>query len=176
MRYPQTLIVFLVPLMSLTACKKSSETPPKEPGRAKSTGGYTVVTVTNGGTISGTVTYAGTASAPNALQVNKDVEVCGKEPHHDQSLVVGANKGIADVIVSLKNIRQGKALDTLGSTFTLDQRGCIYWPHVRLVPVNTPLKILNSDGILHNIHTFSVKNPPFNKAQPKFKREMTETF
>jgi len=177
MRYPQTLIVFFVPLMSLTACsKKSSETPPKEPGQAKPTGGYTVVTVTNGGTISGTVTYAGTASAPKALQVNKDVEVCGKEPHHDQSLVVGANKGIADVIVSLTNIQQGKGLDALGTTFMLDQRVCVYRPHVQIIPVSAPVKILNSDGILHNIHTFSVKNPPFNKAQPKFKKEMTETF
>ena len=30
------------------------------------------------------------------------------------------------------------------------------------------VKILNSDGVLHNIHTFSTANPPINKAQPKF--------
>ena len=36
------------------------------------------------------------------------------------------------------------------------------------------LKILNSDGVLHNIHTFSTANPPVNKAQPKFKKEMVE--
>jgi hypothetical protein len=137
---------------------------------------YTAVTVTNGGSISGTVMYAGTASAPKAIQVNKDVEVCGKESHQDQSLVVGSNKGIADVIVSITNIQQGKGPDALGTTFTLDQRVCIYRPHVQVVPVNAPLKILNNDGILHNIHTFSVKNPAFNKAQPKFKKEMKETF
>jgi len=36
------------------------------------------------------------------------------------------------------------------------------------------LKIVNSDGVLHNIHTFSTLNSPINKAQPKFKKEMTE--
>ena len=36
------------------------------------------------------------------------------------------------------------------------------------------VKILNSDGVLHNIHTFSTANPPINKAQPKFKKEMVE--
>ncbi|MBI4530007.1 MAG: carboxypeptidase regulatory-like domain-containing protein [Candidatus Latescibacteria bacterium] len=137
---------------------------------------YTAVTVTNGGTISGTVTYVGTAQAPKVIQINKDVEVCGKEPHHDQSLVVGANKGVADVIVSITNVQQGKGVDALGATFTIDQRVCVYRPHVQIIPVNAPVKILNNDGILHNIHTFSVKNPPFNKAQPKFKKEMTETF
>jgi Carboxypeptidase regulatory-like domain len=38
------------------------------------------------------------------------------------------------------------------------------------------IKILNSDGVLHNIHTFSTANPPVNKAQPKFKKEMVEKF
>jgi plastocyanin len=32
------------------------------------------------------------------------------------------------------------------------------------------VKIVNSDGILHNIHTYSEKNPSFNMAQPKFKK------
>jgi plastocyanin len=36
--------------------------------------------------------------------------------------------------------------------------------------------ILNSDGVLHNIHTFSTANPAINKAQPKFKKTMTEKF
>ena len=36
------------------------------------------------------------------------------------------------------------------------------------------VEILNSDGVLHNIHTFSTANPPINKAQPKFKKEMAE--
>ncbi len=36
--------------------------------------------------------------------------------------------------------------------------------------------ILNSDGIRHNIHTFSTANAPINKAQPRFKKVITETF
>src|SRR6267142_1973822 len=34
--------------------------------------------------------------------------------------------------------------------------------------------IINSDGILHNIHTYSTKNPSFNMAQPKFKKEIKQ--
>lgn len=134
------------------------------------------MTVAAGGTVAGTVTYAGTAPAPKKLEVTKDVAICGKEGHVDESLVVGANKGIQNVVVSIKGVSQGKSMEALGASFVLDQKVCAYKPHVLVVPINKPVKILNSDGILHNIHTYGKKNPPKNMAQPKFKKEITETF
>ena len=136
---------------------------------------YTTITVVAGGTVTGTVTYAGTAPVPKKLEVTKDVAVCGKEGHVDESLVC-ANKCIKDVVVSLKGIKQGKAMETLGAGFVLDQKVCAYRPHVLVVPINKPVKILNSDGILHNIHTYGKKNPAKNIAQPKYKKVLTETF
>jgi hypothetical protein len=38
------------------------------------------------------------------------------------------------------------------------------------------MDIINSDGILHNIHTYPKNNPAINKAQPKFKKVMNEKF
>jgi plastocyanin len=35
------------------------------------------------------------------------------------------------------------------------------------------LEVINPDGILHNIHSYSKKNSPFNFAQPKFKKTLT---
>ncbi len=40
---------------------------------------------------------------------------------------------------------------------------------VLLFPAGSTVDVLNSDGILHNIHTFGTANPPSNQAQPKFK-------
>ena len=37
-------------------------------------------------------------------------------------------------------------------------------------------KILNSDGILHNIHTLPKINPAFNRAMPATSKEATTTF
>ena len=146
------------------------------PKAAATSGAYQVMAVTNGGSITGTVTYAGEAPAPAKLPVTKDVQVCGATEHYDESLVVSESGGIKDVVVSLKNIHSGKGLETLGTEFVLNQEGCRYSPHVSIVPVNTPLKILNPDGILHNIHSYSEKNPSFNKSQPKFKNEMETSF
>lgn len=148
----------------------------KEASAEPKTTAYTVMPVQNAGTISGTITYAGKAAAPKKLPVTKDTQVCGKADHVDESLVVGANSGIKDVVVSVKGVKGGKGLDALGTNFVLDQKGCLYSPHTSIVPVNVPVKILNPDGILHNIHTYSKKNPPFNKSQPQFKKEMTATF
>lgn len=53
----------------------------------------------------------------------------------------------------------------------LDQVGCIYTPRVVGVRVNQPVNILNSDSMLHNVHTVSKANRPFNIAQP-FKGKM----
>ncbi|RPJ52741.1 MAG: hypothetical protein EHM24_33880 [Acidobacteria bacterium] len=58
----------------------------------------------------------------------------------------------------------------------MDQKGCQYVPRVVVVPTTGQLDILNSDGILHNIHTHSTANPAINKAQPKFKKTLTEKF
>jgi len=44
--------------------------------------------VKDGGSISGTVKFKGTAPAPKKLDVGKDKEVCDKSPKMDQSLIV----------------------------------------------------------------------------------------
>ena len=140
------------------------------------TSGAAVAAPSAGGTISGTVTYLGAAAAPKKLAVTKDVAVCGKVAHIDESLLVGASKGIKDVIVSVMNVKGGKPLDAMGTEFVLDQKGCAYVPHVLLLPANKTLKIINSDGIMHNIHSFSTKNTPVNLPQPKFKKELQKAF
>ena len=58
----------------------------------------------------------------------------------------------------------------------LDQKECVYTPHIVLTPAGSELEILNNDGILHNIHTYSEANPAFNQAQPKFKKKLKKKF
>src|SRR5271163_1991887 len=124
--------------------------------------------VSGGGTIMGTVKYDGTAPAPKEIAVTKDKEVCGLVKHVDQGLVVGSDGGIANAVVVLTDISKGAEIKPMAAKF--DQKGCQYDPHVLAMPVGSTVEVTNSDGILHNIHTYSTKNPPFNMAQPKFKK------
>jgi plastocyanin len=130
--------------------------------------------VANGGSISGVVKFKGTAPAAKQLEATKDVQVCGKHKIMDESLVVGADGGLANAVVSITNIAKGKPMDKASPV--LDQVGCQYKPHVLAFPAGAEVQIQNSDGILHNIHTYSQANPSINRAQPKFKKVLKETF
>ena len=121
-----------------------------------------------GGTVSGTVKFDGPAPKQKTLDVTKDKEVCGLKPHLDEDLVVDSGGGIANAVVVVK----GAKGDMKPGTVTFDQKGCRYEPHVLAFPAGSTVKIMNDDGILHNIHTYSTANPSFNAAQPKFKKEM----
>jgi plastocyanin len=131
--------------------------------------------VKDGGTITGVIKFAGTAPARKELQVTieeKDKEACGKKQHLSWDLVVGPQNGVENAVVRLLDVHKGKSWASMKAT--VDQNGCEYVPHIVVVPAGGTLDILNSDGILHNIHTHS--KAAFNKAQPKFKKVLTTTF
>lgn len=136
--------------------------------------GYAGGDVSNGGTIKGVVKFKGTPPKPEKLDVNKDTAVCAVTEKIDKALVVSDGGGIEYAVVSLPGIESGKKFSD--EKTTLDQKGCEYLPHITLLPAGKELDILNSDGILHNIHTYGEKNKPVNVAQPKFKKVVKASF
>jgi hypothetical protein len=128
---------------------------------------YEAVAVTDGGTLSGTVTLEGTAPAPAKVEVTKDPEVCGKEKNAP-NLVLGSGNGVANAVVVVQAAK-GKKMDPPAQNPVFDQKTCEFHPHVLAFPAGSTIDVLNSDGILHNLHTTSTVNTPTNVAQPKFK-------
>ncbi len=135
--------------------------------------GYDVGAVSNGGSISGSITFAGDAPEAKPIEATKDAKVCAQTQKYDESLIVGENKAIKNAVISISNITAGK---DFGEAMPLDQKECVYTPHIVLTPAGSELEILNNDGILHNIHTYSEANPAFNQAQPKFKKKLKKKF
>jgi plastocyanin len=125
--------------------------------------------VKDGGSISGTVKFKGTAPAPKKLDVGKDKEVCGKTAKTDPSLIVDGGN-LVNAVVTITDIKKGKKIEL--KKVTLDQKGCEYAPHVLAFPAGSTVQILNDDGILHNVHSYSKVNSAFNMAQPKFKKSL----
>jgi plastocyanin len=136
---------------------------------ASSMAAYQGGDIKDGGTISGTVKFKGTAPAPKKLDVSKDKEVCAKTPKVDQTLIVN-NGNLANAVITITDIQKGKKIEV--KKVTLDQNGCEYHPHVLAFPAGSTVEILNPDGILHNVHSYSKTNSPFNQAQPKFKKTL----
>jgi carboxypeptidase family protein len=133
---------------------------------------YEAVPVVNGGTIAGTVKFDGIAPKPTRLEIGKDKEVCSAHLLFDQSLVVGSGGGISNAVITVTDIARGVAMKPLSSVI-FDQKGCQYAPHVIAFPAGSTVKVLNSDGILHSVHTESSINPVVDMAQPGFKKVLT---
>jgi Polysaccharide lyase family 4, domain II len=124
-------------------------------GKASAQNGYTVIHVTNGGTIAGTVKWSGPEPSGLDVTVNKDPQVCDPESHKTvnmERMVIGPHGGVANTIVYISNISQGKAMDLPMPRRGLDQKHCRYEPHILLVPENAELTMKSSDAVLHTVH------------------------
>lgn len=125
------------------------------------------------GTIVGKIVYKGTPPIFNKIKVNKDNGVCGNEQVSEELVVDHQNGGIKGAVVTIKGLVKG---DLVSQDKVIDQKGCRFQPHVLVVAASDKVNILNSDGVLHNIHAFAQNNPSFNEAQPKFKKQITKQF
>lgn len=124
-------------------------------GNAAAQSDYEVITVTNGGTISGTVKWSGPMPHLTAMPITKDPQICDPEHHKTRDLerlIVGPDGGVANTVVFLKTIVAGKAMDIPQPRRFLNQKYCRYEPHILLVPENTDLQMESSDATLHTIH------------------------
>ena len=125
---------------------------------------YTESAVSNGGTISGKITYNGKAPAPKKITITKDPKVCGTSREED-AMLVGAGGGVKNVVVYLADIKTGKKMDG-DMKPVLNQKGCHYEPQVQVVPLHAVLQVKSSDPILHNVHSFLAGSTVINFAMP----------
>jgi plastocyanin len=129
--------------------------------------------------ISGTVVFEGKVPALRPLAMDAD-PTCAKmhpKPVPNEMLVLGSGNTMANIMVWVsKGLPAGKTWPVPKTPVTLDQKGCQYVPHVMGIMVGQTYRILNSDGILHNVHALPKINKGFNRAMPPTVKEATATF
>src|SRR3954447_17482592 len=109
--------------------------------------------------------------APEAKDIDmaavKECAAQHPDPVQEQTVVADDKGSLANVIVSIKK-EEGKDLPGTASTdpVVLDQKGCMYEPHVLAMMSGQPFKVKNDDPFLHNVHSLATVNPPFNFGQP----------
>jgi plastocyanin len=116
--------------------------------------------------VTGKAVYDGTPPKPKEVNM-KAVPQCAAahaDPVYDESIVAGAGGELKNVVVYVKDgSKLGGAAPT--TAVELDQKGCVYTPHVVTVMVGQELKAKNSDGFLHNVHGLAKDNGEFNFPQ-----------
>ena len=130
-------------------------------------------------TITGTITYDGKVPNLKAIDMGADA-ACAKmhaTPQPSDVLVLGAGNTMANIMVSVASgLPAGKTWPASKDPVVMDQKGCHYQPHVFGLMIDQPFKVLNSDGILHNVHALPKVNTPFNMAMPPTVKESTKSF
>lgn len=119
--------------------------------------------------ISGKVTLDGTPPDMPEVKGIAAVPQCAalhKDPVYEDTVIAGDKGELANVIVFIKEA-EGQKLEGPQKTepAVLDQKGCMYTPHVLAVETKQPVIVKNSDPFLHNVHSLAIDNPTFNFAQ-----------
>ena len=124
------------------------------------------------GTVTGVISYNGTAPAPKKIDTSAD-PVCGqKNPNlvTDDTMVTDGKLANTFIYIKEGTVEGGKKITdyawaTPNTAAQLDQNGCHYAPHVMGVQVNQKISITNSDATQHNIHPTPKLNPEWNQTQ-----------
>ena len=130
---------------------------------------YKVIDVADGGSISGKVSFSGQAPTPVVYKIAKDNDVCGTGNRSIDYVRVN-NAGLADVVVYLDKVGQGKAFDDSRQDARILQKGCEFQPFIQVMHNANNAAIINEDPVLHNIHTYEIigkaKKTVMNISQP----------
>lgn len=124
--------------------------------------------VRDGGTISGSVEFTGSAPEAQVIQMSADpfcMQAHEGETVTTRRVLVNENGTLRNVFVWIKEGLSGE-FPAPSEAAVLDQEGCRYAPHVIGLQAGQALTIVNSDNTLHNINAQPQNNDPFNIAQP----------
>ncbi len=134
---------------------------------AEAAGGGDFVTVdpAKAATVTGKVKLDGDAPKMPAINMSAEPDCKGLHEGAPAAEVVVASDGmLQNVFVWVKSGLNGKFKPSTTAVH-LDQKGCIYQPHVLGVQVGQPVQITNSDPTTHNVHPLPKTNREWNKSQ-----------
>jgi len=106
------------------------------------------------GTFKGKITVSGNVAALVPLvaqgQQVKDA-VCSIQAVPNESVIVGADGGLANVFVFLSKLPNVDIPAAPSEPVVIDQKGCKFVPHASIIRVGQPLKMVNTDPVAHNV-------------------------
>jgi hypothetical protein len=90
--------------------------------------------------------------------------------------VVDPSGNVQWAFVYVKSGISGNVPPAPGSPVYMDQVSCVFTPHVVGIRVGQPLVVLNSDNLLHNVHSLPFLNKEFNIGLPEAGMDIRKSF
>ncbi len=157
-------VLALVLVLFLGACAKSETETATAPAAAPAA---TPVDPAMAGSVAGSVKFEG--AAPKGKRIKMDAEpACMAEhkgPVTEEIAVVGDGGALANVVVYVKEGLGNRTFAAATTPVVIDQKGCLYIPHVVAVQTGQTVEVSNSDKTTHNIHPVPANNKEWNESQ-----------
>ncbi len=178
----RTRIIYLalagVVALAFVGCGgKKEEAPTASPSASAPAGGKTIDAGT-AGSVAGTVTLDGKAPAAKAINMSAE-PYCQKahaSPVVPPEVVTGEKGALANVVVFVKDPMGDYVFQTPSASVVLDQKGCMYDPHVIATMAGQTVEVKNDDQTTHNIHPMPKDNREWNKSQPPGAAPIDDSF
>ena len=126
--------------------------------------GYEETTVTEGGTLVGTVKLEGAVPKPKGynLVTLPDQYYCGRISDGQgwrilQPFQVGPSGEFREVVVYLEGIEKGKPFDDGGSR-QIEARDCLFIPFTTVVRDDQTVSVVNMDPVMHDIQAYETSH------------------
>lgn len=122
----------------------------------------------SGSSVRGTVRLEGKVPVAKPISMAAD-PVCAKQhpsPILAQEVMTDTKGDLQNVIVFVSEGLGDRTFDAPSDTAVVEQKGCMYVPHVMAVRANQKLEVVNQDLTSHNIHPTPANNREWNKAEP----------
>jgi len=161
---------------SLLSCGKKEETTERAPAVTPAAAPVDLATV---GSVSGTVKLDGPAPKPKRINMAAEpscAAIHASSPAFDEEVVEGEGGTLANVVVYVKEGVGNRAFEPPKTPVTLDQKGCMYDPHVIALMAGQQLSVRNDDQTTHNIHPMPKDNREWNKSQPPGASPIEDSF
>lgn len=170
------LAVFLVAGGLISCGKKPGSGPSAEAPKAEGSAPAAPAAPAAGtGSIKGKVSFTGTP--PVLGEINREADpFCAKTKMKQEDVVLNSNNTLKNVAVTISKGAPAVAAPTEAAVVEVDQANCMYSPRVLTSVTGQTIKIVNSDPILHNVHTYSGDKTLFNRAQPKGSPAIDKSF
>jgi len=119
-------------------------------------------------TLTGVVRFEGQAPKPKTINMAADPNCAKLHPYPVllKDVLTDAQGGLQNAVIFIADGLSETSKEPPNQPVVIEQKGCMYEPHVVAMRADQRLEIVNNDPTSHNVHPTPANNREWNKAQP----------
>jgi plastocyanin len=97
-------------------------------------------------------------------------------PATTEEVITGQNGELKNAVVFISGGLENHTFGPPADPVSIEQKGCVYGPHVLGLQAGQTFQVVNTDATIHNIHPLPRNNREWNRSQPPGSPPLQQTF